>query len=159
MRFNCIYQTKIGVQTNFELNFNENVLFKHTCHVNFFDGGQLNTIKNDSIIIYSSNKLKIDKAFTDYLIKFESFVLFHCSNESLNHFSNYYKYARAVLRSGGWNPNIVRKNVFSVPLAYQSEFYNPDTSSIILKDRKYAWCFFGSLKGDRTTMYNALSDV
>lgn len=151
-----IYQTKKGAETDFEFQFNENVLFRSFHHENFFDDKSFNMVRDNAIVVYSSNSLKVSAAFLQYISKFKDVVLFHCSNESLNHFSSYYTKAKAVLRSGGWNPNIKNAKVYSVPLAYQSEFVNTNPENVVLKDREFVWCFFGSLKGDRIKMYDEL---
>ena len=159
--FNIIYQTKKGPQTDFEFLFNEKVLFDSCEHDNIFDERNLDAVLDNSVIVYSINNLNLSKDLEEYLGKFKrlDYVLFHCSNEGLNHRCGYYKNAKSVLRSGGWNPNITLEKVFSVPLAFQSEFYNENPNEVILTDRKFAWSFFGALKGDREKMYNALKSV
>ncbi|MGJ1248430.1 hypothetical protein [Sphingobacterium sp. UBA7038] len=160
MLHNIIYQTSEGSETDFEFAFNEDVIFSKLTHQNFFDKGCLQLVKENAIVVYSSNYLRISPSFEKYLNKLDEYVLLHCSNESLNHLTGYYKKAKAVLRSGGWNPNITRNNVFSVPLAFQSEFLNVSKKQIdFLNQRFYVWSFFGSLKGDRTIMYEQLKSV
>lgn len=158
--YNVIYQTEKGPKTEFEFKFNEYVLFAGFNHQNIFDNKTLTRVGDKSIIVYSSNKAFIDKDFVNYISRIKYPVLLHCSNESLNHNTFYYRRAKAVLRSGGWDPNITKKNVFSVPLAFQSEFFNAaNTHPASFGERELIWCFFGSLKGDRKIMYNELSKL
>ncbi len=158
--YTVIYQTENGPKTEFEFNFNEHVLFAGFNHQNVFDNKTLTKETDEAIIVYSSNMAFIDKDFIKYIIKINDPVLLHCSNESLNHNTAYYRLAKAVIRSGGWNPNITKSNVFSVPLAFQSEFFNAkQIPPEKFGKRELIWCFFGSLKGDRQIMYKELSKL
>lgn len=151
---NLIWQTSDGDQTNFELDYITNIVFKNFQQNKFFDNGKLETVLDNSVIIYSNNSNEISKEFDDYLDKFVknkySFYLLHLSNENLNHNYEYYKKANYVLRCY-FDKNITSDNVINIPLGVKSGFLskNSDTAN---NEKKYDFAFIGQIKSDRNNL-------
>lgn len=156
---NFIWQTLNGNQTDFEYEYITEMLFKNHINNKFFDNGNLSTILNNSVIIYSNNHNEISQDFENYLNEFISrgykFFLLHLSNENLSHNNHYYQKAEKVFRNY-YDPNIKQKNVFYIPLGFKSGFYNQDFNLESLKNKKYDFSFIGQIKSDREVLYNNL---
>jgi hypothetical protein len=154
-----VFQTKSGAQTEFEFEYMDKVLFSKIDKKYFFDDNKLELIKENPLIIYSFDGRFLPKRFIEYFKKNKNYILFHCSNEGLNHNTGYYSKAKVVLRSGGWDPNITRNTVFSVPFGFQSGFFNTEKEKLNLSKKDLAWSFFGAVKSNRIAMKTAIDKV
>lgn len=152
---NVIWQTKAGLQTEFELQFIDEVILEKVPHRNYYDSGTFQNIEESPIIVYSCDNKLITPDIYIYLKKFEKHFLIHLSNETLGHKSDYYNRAKSVFRSY-YDPNINSKNVYFLPLGFQSRFLRKDRC-VSFNEKEIAWCFFGQIKSHRTTMLEALT--
>jgi hypothetical protein len=157
---NLIWQTFNGDQTNFEFEYTTEVLFKGIPQNRVFDDGQLSTILDNSIIIYSNNSNKISEDFENYLDKFVNlgytFYLLHFSNEDLNHNCNYYSKAKHVFRNY-YDSNITSKNVTFIPLGVKSGFINKNENH--LETKEYEFAFIGQPKSDREELLSIVENM
>ncbi|WP_447643064.1 MULTISPECIES: hypothetical protein [Chitinophagaceae] len=156
---NIIYQTLDGSQTDMEFQYWDKVLLKDISKRYFFDNRTLSTVKDDAVIFYSCDRVRLHKGFATYFDKFKNYTLIHLSNESMNHLTGYYKKARAVIRATGWTPNKVQKNVFFVPVGYMSGYGNETNIIPAFEDRNLVWSFAGAIKADRQVMLDAFKDI
>ena len=154
-----VYETKAGAYTEFEFEYIANVILKNVDKQFFFDNAQLSIIKDNPVIVYSYDGRFLPDAFLNYFKKNKNYILFHCSNEGLNHNAGYYSKANAVFRQGGWDPNITRKNTFSIPFGFQSGFLNRAPEKLILSNKTLYWSFFGAIKSNRVAMKKALDKI
>lgn len=153
-----IWQTPAGIATDFEEEYLTQVLFKYINADSCFDNAGLLVKQDNSVVVYSSNAKHISHAFKKYLLSVKNFILCHLSNESLNHKSEYYKYANAVLRSY-FDPLKIAANVFFIPLGFKSGFHNKIQNKINLSDRNYNWAFAGQLKNHRKQMLEGMKNI
>lgn len=158
-----IYQTKKGPQTDFEFEYIENIIFKNVTHNNHFDEGRYDLTIENSIIIYSCDELKPNVDLINYLNKINSYSLFHLSNEYQQHLAKYYKKAKTVFRTASWDIFSALDNVYTLPLGFQSGFYNDEpfnnNETDNPKEREYIWGFIGQIKNDRKKMVDALASI
>lgn len=162
MKYHLIYQTNDGGETDFELQYINECLFPALTDKELhYDGGHLKTYPKDgiSVIIYSTNSLRLKTSVMHYINQFEKPILLHLSNESQNHFAHYYKNAKAVLRSASWNPFSSYVNVFTVPLGFQSGYLNIKSDLFMPRDRPIIWSFAGAIKYDRGEMLNQFASI
>ena len=160
MMMNIIYQTLEGAQSEMEFQYWDKVLFNEIDKKYFFDNRKLKEIQEPAIIVYSCDRVKIHPGFEEYFSKFKQpYSLVHLSNEGMNHLTGYYKKAKAVIRSTGWTPNKVRKNVFFVPVGYMSGYGNETNTIPSFEDRNLVWAFAGAIKADRQAMLDAFKDI
>lgn len=156
--FHIIYQTQEGAQTLFENQYwNEWVLKKIDKEI-YYDNGQLSIVFSNALVLYSTNNYNISVNLHSYFQKLEKPVLVHLSNEAQNHNAEYYKRARAVLRTAAWSPNSAFPNVFTLPLGFQSGYMN-DQFNVALFERDLIWAFAGAIKQDRQAMLDALAQI
>lgn len=160
-KFNVIYQTPNGPHTDFEFEYIENIILKNIIHKNHLDNNKYNIKIEDSLIIYSCDKLKPSNELTKYLNELKIYSLLHLSNEYQQHLAGYYKKAKVVLRTASWDISSSYKNVYTLPLGFQSGFYNKNYPEIIENDieKKYIWSFIGQIKNDRNKMVEALKEI
>lgn len=154
---NIIWQTQNGQQTQFELDYLRDVIFKKVSCTPIFDEGKCQADADHSIIVYSSAQVVLDPILRDYFQRHHSFGLIHLSEERLNHEKDYYKKARFVLRSYH-DPRISDDHVFSLPLGFQSGYLNKD-SDIDFDAKNLVWSFAGQVKSNRRPMIKAFSKL
>lgn len=159
MRKKIIFETKNGAQTDMEFEYWDKVLLKNLEKEYVFDDRKYVQLSDDAAIVYSCDRVFIDKEFSNALASVKNYSLIHLSNESMNHATSYYKKAVSVIRSTGWSPNKVRKNVFFVPVGYMSGYGNFSTENIPVENRKLIWSFAGAIKADRQAMLDAFVDI
>ena len=70
LELNVIWQTQNGDQTTFEYDYLNEILLKNLKFNKFFDNSTFSTIKNNSIIVYSTDQSSISEDFKNYLKKF-----------------------------------------------------------------------------------------
>jgi len=154
---NLIWQTFNGDQTNFEFEYTTEVLFKNIEHNKIFDDGQLSTVLDNSVIIYSNNSNNISDDFNNYLNKFVelgyTFYLLHFSNENLSHNCDYYSKANHVFRNY-YDSNITAQNVTFIPLGVKTGFINKNETSLDTKE--YEFVFIGQPKSDRQELLSVM---
>lgn len=159
---NLIWQTHEGDQTTFEQEYILNVLFNGVKHEKIFDNGSLNTVVDNSIIVYSNNSGGVSDEFLNYLNKFKDnnfkFYLLHLSNEGLSHNFEYYNLANHVIRNY-YRSDINLENCFFIPLGFKTGFYNENQTYRTLNDKKYNFCFIGQPKSDRVDLINILNEL
>lgn len=161
-KINLIWQTTEGDETSFELEYITNVLFELFEQTKIFDNGRLETVIDNSVIIYSNNKNNCDDKFIEYLNKFTQsgydFYLLHLSNESLNHNFNYYTLANHCFRNY-YDKNIKLNNCTFIPLGFKSNFLNREKSYENIKEKIYDFAFIGQIKSDREILVNILETL
>ncbi len=161
-RLNLIWQTYEGDETTFVQEYILNVLFNGVKHEKIFDNGSLNTVVDNSIIIYSNNSGGVSDEFLNYLNKFKDsnfkFYLLHLSNEGLSHNFEYYNLANHVIRNYYWS-DINLENFFFIPLGFKTGFYNENQTYRTLNNKKYNFCFIGQPKSDRVNLINILNKL
>jgi hypothetical protein len=159
---NLIWQTQNGDQTSFEQEYILEVLFNEIQHEKIFDNGSLNTVIDNSVIIYSNNSGGVSDDFLNYLNKFKDnnfkFYLLHLSNEGLSHNFEYYKLANHVIRNYYWS-DVNLDNCLFIPLGFKSGFYNQNQTYRTLNDKKYDFCFIGQPKSDRNDLITVLNNL
>ena len=157
---NLIWQTFNGDQTNFEFEYTTEVLFKNIEHNKIFDDGQLSTVLDNSVIIYSNNSNNISDDFNNYLNKFVelgyTFYLLHFSNENLSHNCDYYSKANHVFRNY-YDSNITSQNVTFIPLGVKTGFINKNKN--FLETKEYEFVFIGQPKSDRQELLSVMESM
>jgi hypothetical protein len=157
---NLIWQTFNGDQTTFEFEYTTEVLFKNIEHNKIFDDGQLSTVLDNSVIIYSNNSNNISDDFNNYLNKFVelgyTFYLLHFSNENLSHNCDYYSKAKHVFRNY-YDSNINHENVTFIPLGIKTGFINKNENS--LETKEYEFSFIGQPKSDRQELLSVMENM
>jgi len=157
---NLIWQTFNGDQTNFEFEYTTEVLFKNIEHNKIFDDGQLSTVLDNSVIIYSNNSNNISDDFNNYLNKFVelgyTFYLLHFSNENLGHNCDYYSKANHVFRNY-YDSNITSQNVTFIPLGVKTGFINKNKN--FLETKEYEFVFIGQPKSDRQELLSVMESM
>ena len=157
---NLIWQTFNGDQTNFEFEYTTEVLFKNIEHNKIFDDGQLSTVLDNSVIIYSNNSNNISDDFNNYLNKFVelgyTFYLLHFSNENLGHNCDYYSKANHVFRNY-YDSNIITQNITFIPLGVKTGFINKNENSLDTKE--YEFVFIGKPKSDRQELLSVMESM
>lgn len=157
---NLIWQTFNGDQTTFEFEYTTEVLFKNIEQNRIFDDGQLSTVLDNSVIIYSNNSNNISEDFNNYLDKFVNlgytFYLLHFSNENLSHNCDYYSKAKHVFRNY-YDSNITSQNVTFIPLGVKSGFINKNENSSEIKE--YEFTFIGQPKSDRQELLSIIENM
>jgi hypothetical protein len=157
---NLIWQTFNGDQTTFEFEYTTELLFKNIEQNRIFDDGQLSTVLDNSVIIYSNNSNNISDDFNNYLNKFVelgyTFYLLHFSNENLSHNCEYYSKAKNVFRNY-YDSNITSENVTFIPLGVKSGFLNKDGNSSNTKE--YEFTFIGQPKSDRQELLSIIESM
>ena len=157
---NLIWQTFNGDQTNFEFEYTTEVLFKNIEHNKIFDDGQLSTVLDNSVIIYSNNSNNISDDFNNYLNKFVelgyTFYLLHFSNENLGHNCDYYSKANHVFRNY-YDSNIITQNITFIPLGVKTGFINKNENSLDTKE--YEFVFIGQPKSDRQELLSVMESM
>jgi len=159
-KINLIWQTFNGDQTTFEFEYITEVLFKNLEQNRVFDDGQLLTVLDNSVIIYSNNSNNISEEFNKYLDKFVelgyTFYLLHFSNENLSHDCGYYLKANHVFRNY-YDSNITAQNVTFVPLGVKSGFINKNEK--YSETKEYEFTFIGQPKSDRNELLSVLEQM
>ena len=157
---NLIWQTFNGDQTNFEFEYTTEVLFKNIEHNKIFDDGQLSTVLDNSVIIYSNNSNNISDDFNNYLNKFVelgyTFYLLHFSNENLGHNCDYYSKANHVFRNY-YDSNIITQNITFIPVGVNTGFINKNENSLDTKE--YEFVFIGQPKSDRQELLSVMESM
>jgi len=157
---NLIWQTFNGDQTTFEFEYTTEVLFKNIEHNKIFDDGQLSTVLDNSVIIYSNNSNNISDDFNNYLNKFVelgyTFYLLHFSNENLSHNCDYYSKAKHVFRNY-YDSNINHENVTFIPLGVKTGFVNKNEN--YLETKEYEFAFIGQPKSDRQELLSVMENM
>lgn len=136
-----ITQTKPGPETEFEGDYIYNYLFQGVTEIN----------KDKRLVVFSSNmneKKPVDIQVND--------VLCHLSNENLRFSYDFLSKENIVFRSY-YDPFVLRKKCYAIPLGWQTGFANKD--NLTGEHNKYIWCFIGQIKGYRQPMYNAFKDL
>lgn len=156
---NLIWQTPPGAYSTFEYEYITDVLFKNFNQNKIFDFGKLETIRNNSIIIYSNNSSNICSNFKNYLIEFKNrklkFCILHLSNENLNHNTEYYDIPNFVFRNY-YDEKIKSDNVMYVPLGFKSGFLNKNLR--YSNNKEYNFAFIGQPKSDRQEVLEILEN-
>lgn len=165
---NVIWQTANGEVTGFELEYIQRVLLSKIDYIPHFDNESFQTVKNNSLIIYSNDQEDISQEFRNYLKKFDelkfNYSLLHLSNENLNHNYDYYRNAKHVWR-GYYDDSVatdkeLKNRVSFIPIGFKSGFYNSDYNSLSDASRRpFIWSFIGQLKLEREEMCNALKEI
>lgn len=155
---NIVYQTAPGEQTDFEFEYIDKVIFRNVSHRNYFDFNSCTLLKENPIIIYSNDLRNIEDALNEYITKNKNYILFHLSNEHLNHNAGYYRHANVVFRSL-YDPNIQSKNVFVLPLGFKSGFINLYKNEIPQYQRDLVWTFVGQIKSNRQEMKDTFEKI
>ena len=165
---NVIWQTEksnksvISNETDNQLEYITKVLFKNFDFINHFDNKEYKTFLDNSIIIYPAwNRLVDDiqsKYFETYRLKKLNYILFHISNEFLNHDYSYYSNANHVFRFH-YDPNIKLNNVITFPMGFLTGYMNNSEKINLSKDRNILVTFIGDLKHDRHNLVNNIQDI
>jgi hypothetical protein len=165
---NIIWQTfssdnqVIHNETLCQFEYITKVLFKNIEFKNYFDNKEYKTVLNNSIIIYSAWNKYIDNEQKEYFNKFKNngfnYILFHLSNEFLDHYHDYYSDANFVFRFH-FDPDIKLSNVFTFPMGFLSGYLNNDNNINLSKDRNLLVTFVGDLKHDRRIMIDNISNI
>ncbi|HFT1527991.1 TPA: hypothetical protein ACHWKK_001943 [Providencia stuartii] len=162
-KIDIIYQTSSGPQTDFEFEYIENVIFKNIKHENHFNENKYDINKKNPLVIYSCDRMKPDIDLLNYLNVMKEYSLLHLSNEYQQHLAKYYKKAKVVFRTASWDVFSSFDNVYTLPLGFQSGFYNKKlcntNSDDALKEKEYIWSFIGQIKNDRKAMSDALEKI
>ena len=144
----------------FEFEYTTEVLFKNIEHNKIFDDGQLSTVLDNSVIIYSNNSNNISDDFNNYLNKFVelgyTFYLLHFSNENLGHNCDYYSKANHVFRNY-YDSNIITQNITFIPLGVKTGFINKNENSLDTKE--YEFVFIGQPKSDRQELLSVMESM
>jgi hypothetical protein len=153
---NLIWQTPSGDCTDFELEYITEVLFKNFNQNRIFDCGSLESVLDNSVIIYSNNVNEIPYELNAYFDKFVekgyNFYLLHLSNENLGgHNCSYYSKAKKVFRNY-FNPSITSENIVYIPLGVKSGFINKDDKGYTTILKEYDFAFIGQPKSDRSEL-------
>lgn len=165
---NIIWQTENDVDsvlsnsTMGQFEYIDKVIFKYVEHNNIFDNKEYKTFKNNSVIIYSAFSKGVDYRLLNYLIKYDelgyNYILFHLSNENLNHDFYYYKNAKHVFRFY-YDRNINLKNVTTLPLGFVTGYMNTNNDINLSKDKNILSCFIGHVKNDRFKLVEELNKI
>jgi hypothetical protein len=153
-----IWQTKVGKETSFELQFIDELLLRGIPHENIFDCSILGAPEEGALVVYSCDESTADEDFLRYLARGKSFNLLHLSNERLKHRAHYYSLANTVLRSY-FDPSLSSSNTYSIPLGFKSGFLGSKNGADAVRARDYIWSFVGQLKNDRARMVETLEDL
>lgn len=156
-KINLIWQTREGDETNFELEYIQNILFKNFEKNIIIDNKRYSTVLNDSVIIYSNNKPNADEDFLNYLKKFReqgfNFYLLHLSNETPGHNCGYYEIANHVFRPL-YIDGMESENITFLPVGHKSGFGSIENSKTLVKDITFS--FIGQPKSDRNELLSVL---
>ncbi len=159
---NLIWQTKKGGQTDFEFEYTTEVLFKNYKSDYYFDHGSFETIKDNSVIIYSNDCKHAPPEFIHYLNKFVKrgfrFYLLHYSNENLGHDCWYYSKANYVFRNY-FDPQIKMDNVCFIPLGFKTGYFNKRNTLNVCTDKTIDISFIGQAKSDRFEMITEINKI
>jgi len=165
---NVIWQTKISNkpviqnETNNQFEFITKVLFKNFNFINHFDDQKYKTVLNRSILIYGAWDRHITEQQRKYFGTYKSnnfnYILFHLSNEALNHYTDYYSDANYVFRFH-YDPEIKLPNVITFPLGFLSGYMNNDKKINLSTNRNTIICFIGDIKHDRQGLVNDISKI
>ena len=160
-KINLIWQTFNGDQTQFELEYITEILFKDIEHERHFDDGKHETVLDNSVIIYSCDKPDIPDEFKEYLKKFDdnkyTYYLLHLSNENLGHNNSYYSNAKHVFRAY-YDPNLKLENVTYIPIGIKSGYLNIN-EPVDLNQKKFNFSFIGQFnKSDRLELLDYLKE-
>jgi hypothetical protein len=153
-----IFQTAPGEQTDFEREYITSVLLRDVSHRVHLDGEREAASGENALIVYSSNQKQIEPSMRDRFAAVPGHRLLHLSNENLGHDVSYYRRARVVLRSY-WDPGIRMRNTLTVPLGFQSGFFNRHKGDRSEEEREIAWAFVGQMKSHRERMCKALKGI
>ncbi len=123
--------TNPGEETDFEKEYIEKILFKKT---------------KPNLVIYSG----------DLDSKVISQDVLHLSDEALRENYNGIGAKNIILRTY-FNPLLSNKNIFTLPLGFQSGYLEKD--SVFGKRKKYRWTFIGQTKSHRQIMVNTFEGV
>jgi hypothetical protein len=160
-KINLIWQTKEGDETEFEIEYLRNLIFKEFEKIEIFDNKTYNTVLNDSVIIYSNNSDGVSEEFISYLKKYKennyTFYLFHLSNENLNHNYEYYELSNHVFRTY-FDEKIITDKILFVPLGVKSGFLNKK-SDFSLNQKDINFSFIGQPKSDRGELISILESL
>lgn len=159
MEVDLIWQTLPGEQTQFELEYITELLFKKFSIKKHFDNKTYKTVINNAVIIYSNDSAEVLPEFLHYLNKFIRrgfrFYLVHLSNENLKHNYWYYKKAAYVFRNY-YDPLIKADNVLYIPLGLKSGYLNKDGIQPDCDSRDIDVAFIGHPKSDRFELIEAM---
>ena len=159
---NLIWQTNAGDQTSFELEYITEVLFSGVLIDKHFDNGSLQTVLDNSVIIYSSMRGYVTPEFMSYLNSYKekgfTFYLLHLSNERPEDPCNYYSLAKHVFRSY-YAPEMAKENVTFFPLGFKSGYLNREKSLSDCDKKDISACFIGHPKSDRNELIQVLEGI
>jgi hypothetical protein len=165
---NIIWQTELsdrnalGNETTGQSEYIDKVIFRNIEHVDYFDNKQYKTFLDNSIIIYSAPLSDIDYGLKLYLEKYNSmgfkYILFHLSNESLNHNYCYHNNAVHVFRFY-YDPKINDTNITTLPLGFVTGYMNNESSINLSNKRDIIASFIGQPKHDRQALIDSMINM
>jgi hypothetical protein len=152
-------------QSNFELSYIKNILLKK---ISIKKEIILEDIKNKNdkifnnnhlIFVYSPGDKKVLNSVENFVKNRElTYSLIHLSDEMLNDDIGLYNNAQLIVRNY-FNPFIFRKNIYTVPLGFQSGFYLNRNFSEPEFRRNYIWSFAGQIYKNRKNMIKEFESV
>jgi len=157
---NLIWQTNIGDNTTFEMEYTLELLFKNFRCNKIFDYGSFETVLDNSVILisYPDNPI-IYERLNDYIDKFnkESYnvYLLEYSNESYGKQNKHYNKLNRVFRPY-YDSEINHPNVTFIPIGFKSGFYS---EVIKTNNKEYNFSFIGQPKSDRYEVINQLQEM
>jgi hypothetical protein len=155
-----IWQTQAGRETDFDREYIQDVVLLEVMGNHKFDFGSHKVPCSDGVIIYSTHDASISSQFRSYLKENKNYSLVQLCLERLVHDTSYYNLAQNVIRTY-YDPRIINKNVYFIPVGFQSGFHNNDLEHTTLAPRikDNVWCFVGQLKSHRRRMVRAFADI
>ena len=116
---------------------------------------------NDKIILVLNDRVNFEEA-KEVVEKIKPLIIIFLSDENGNHINYVSLSSNTKLFLKQYHHNLINKNIFQIPLGYVKGMLNGKESEklnlIKIKDRKYKWCFIGTLKSDRTAMLKSFLD-
>jgi hypothetical protein len=115
--------------------------------------------EDNTIVIYSCDSPNVSEKLIKLLENSKKenkkIILFHLSNEQLNHNYHYYKLCNFVFRSY-YDPNIKLNNVKTIPLGYKGKLINRNYNFTKFNDKTYSVFFYGQPKSDRYELIDTI---
>jgi hypothetical protein len=151
-----LFQTRAGEATEFEREYLQTVLLAQTPHVCHLDGGAMAMDPKDAVVVVSSNDQTGGEEWKRYFDRGRPAALLHLSDEKLQTDPELYREFPLVLRSY-WHPRVAGRNIYAVPLGFQSGFLGAIHQGVEDEERKISWAFIGQIKSHRERMVADLS--
>jgi hypothetical protein len=125
--------------------------------------GRYEVVLDDSVVVISSpDPYRYLKYFRSFRQGNYKFGVVHISDEGYHHPTDFYAFARFVLRNYWHKQFLSNGKVITFPLGYKQQFWNnrPNKEFKKASERKYTWSFAGQVtKSTRRSMYTNMLKI